>query len=104
MNRIILAAVAALSVAAVAAPATAAINARGLNHDRLIDAGVRSGKLTPAEARTLRAEQNAIERQKRRFERDGNYSRREKAIIHDQQDAAGRHIDRLKANNRFVRK
>lgn len=100
MNKTLTAIVAALSLAAVAAPAGAAINARGLNHDRLIDAGERSGKLTRAEARTLRAEQNAIERKKRRFERDGNYTRREKAIIHDQQEAAARHIDRLKANGR----
>ena len=90
--------IAALAGLALAVPAAASINARGLNHNRLIDAGVRSGKLTRAEARILRDEQTRIEYKKDRFERDGNYTRREKQIIHDHQDAAARHIDRLKNN------
>ena len=100
MNKTLLILTAALSAATLVAPAAAAINARGLNHIRLIDAGARSGKLTRAEARTLRAEQRQIERHKRRFEADGRYSKREKAVIHSQQDAAARHIDRLKNNGR----
>lgn len=100
MKRTITAIATALSILAVAAPAAAAINARDVNHSRLIDAGERSGKLTRAEARTLRAEQDAIQRNHRRFNRDGNYTRREKATIHDQQDVLARRIDRLKANGR----
>ena len=92
--------IAALAVFALAAPAAASINARGLNHNRLIDAGARSGKLTRAEARILRDEQTRIEFRKDRFTRDGDYSAREKQVIRRQQDAAARHIDRLKNNAR----
>ncbi|KPF78274.1 hypothetical protein IP88_04395 [alpha proteobacterium AAP81b] len=91
---------AAVSIGALAVPATAAVNVRQLNQQRNIDAGLRSGKLTRAEYRQLKAEQRAIERNQARYTRDGFYSAREKAMIHAQQDAAGRHIDRLKANGR----
>ena len=97
MHRTLIAALAAL---AVSAPAAASINARGLNHDRLIDAGARSGKLTRAEARILRDEQTRIEFKKDGFTADGDYSPREKRIIRDHQDAAARQIDRLKRNDR----
>ena len=103
MNKTVTAIVAALSLAAVAAPAGAVVNARQLNQERNIDAGVRSGKLTPREASTLRAEVRAIERQKRAFERHG-YTRVEKARIHTMQDALANRIDRLKMNGRRVAK
>ncbi len=100
MTKTLTAVIAALSLASLAVPAAAAINARQLNQERNIDAGVRSGKLTRAEARTLRAEVDAIERQKERFTMRGGYSAREKQIIHARQDALARHIDRLKMNGR----
>ncbi len=93
--------VAAASVATCSvAPAHAAVNARQLNQERNIDAGVRSGKLTQREARSLRAEVRAIENNKRAYTRDGRYSNREKAMIHDQQAALSNRIDKLKANGR----
>ena len=93
---------AALSLAAVAAPASAAVNARQLNQQRNIDAGVRSGKLTPREATNLRMEVRAIERHKARFTRDGRYTQREKDVIHAQQAALSNKIDRLKHNRRHM--
>lgn len=100
MNRLRTAIVAVIATATLAVPAAAAVNARQLNQYRLIDAGARSGLLTRAEVRTLRAEQRAINRNSERFEADGRYTNRERAIIRDQQEAARRHIDRLKNNGR----
>ena len=74
MNRLIIAMAAAASVATCAVPAAAQVNARQLNQERNIDAGVRSGKLTPREAATLRSEVRAIEYQARKFKRDGRYN------------------------------
>lgn len=92
--------VAAVAMLGVSMPAAAAVNARQLNQQRNIDAGVRSGKLTYREARTLRMDVKAIERNKRAYTRDGRYSNREKARIHAQQEALSNKIDRLKANGR----
>ena len=101
MNRFLAATAAAMALATLAAPASAAVNARQLNQYRNIDAGLRSGKLTRAEVTTLRAEQHAIERAAERFKFSGRtYTDREKAKIHAMQDAAARHIDRLKHNAR----
>lgn len=100
MKRTLTALAAALSVVAMAAPASAAVNARQLNQERNIDAGVRSGKLTSREATNLRMEVRAIERQKARYSRDGRYTQREKDAIHAQQAALSNKIDRLKANGR----
>jgi hypothetical protein len=47
-------------VASGAAMAAAPVNVRQLNQERRIDAGVRSGKLTAAEAARLRAQQASI--------------------------------------------
>lgn len=91
MNRLMLAATAALMAIGTTAPAAAAVNARQIDQQRLIDAGARSGKLTPREVRTLKAEQRAIQRQKNRFARDG-YSRSEKRRIHAMQDVAEANI------------
>ncbi len=100
MKRTLTAIAAALSVAALAAPATATVNARQLNQERNIDAGVRSGKLTPREAANLRGEVRAIERQYNHFRRDGRYTQHEKDIIHSRQAALSTKIDRLKHNGR----
>lgn len=100
MKKLVATCAAVIAMASLTAPATAAVNARQLNQQRNIDAGLRSGKLTRAEYNTLKTEQRLIERNQRRLARDGNYSRRDKAAIHAQQDAAARNIDRLKANRR----
>ena len=100
MNRTLATIAAALSVATLAVPATAAVNARQLNQQRNIDAGVRSGKLTPREAAKLRMEVRAIERQYDRFKRDGRYTQGEKDIIHSRQAALSARIDHFKSNGR----
>ncbi|WP_419815022.1 hypothetical protein [Glacieibacterium sp.] len=100
MNMKLTALVAAVISVGVAVPAAAAVNARQLNQERNIDAGLRSGKLTRGEARTLKSEIRAIEFQKAKFERDGHYTKREKAIIHRRQDAVAHRMDRLKSNGR----
>ena len=104
MNKTLTAIAAALSLAVVAAPATAAINSRQLNQERNIDAGVRSGKLTPHEAQTLRAEQRHIENTKHRLKRHNGYGDRDEREIHRMQDQAARNIDRLKYNGARVAK
>ena len=100
MNKPLFAAIAGLALLSVAAPAAAAVNARQLNQQRLIDAGVRSGKLTPHEASVLRNEQRSIERAKgmAKMRHNGRYTAAAERRIHAMQDAAERHIQRLKYN------
>ena len=101
MNRTLAAFAAALSIAVVAAPASAAVNARQLNQQRNIDAGLRSGKLTQGEYNRLKDEQRMISRAEHRFQRSGGrYTEAEKQQVHAMQDAAARHMDRLKHNGR----
>lgn len=100
MLKTLYAAAGALALFAVAAPSVAAVNVRQLNQERRIDAGVRSGKLTRHEARVLKSEQRLIARQKARLKarHGGHLTRAQKARIHARQDAANRHIVRLKHN------
>lgn len=100
MNKFLLTATAALLAVTVAMPAAAAVNARQVAQRNSIDAGVRSGKLTPYEARVLRQEQNLITRAKVRTKdrHGGNLTDNAEKRIHDMQDAAERHINRLKSN------
>lgn len=102
MNKFLLAATAAVMAVGVALPAVAAINARQINQRRQIDAGVRSGKLTAHEARVLRQEQDLITRSKlhTKDRKGGHLTAMDKKRVHDMQDAAARHIDRLKHNGR----
>ncbi len=100
MNKFFLAATAALMTVAVAGPAAAAINARQVAQRTSIDAGVRSGALTAHEARTLRQEQDLITRAKlhTKARHGGHMSAMNTKRVHDMQDAAARHIERLKHN------
>lgn len=100
MNKFFLAATAAVMAAGVALPAAAAINARQIEQRNSIDAGVRSGTLTHREAAKLRQEQDLITRAKLHTKdaKGGHLSKMDKKRIHDMQDAAARHIDRMKHN------
>ncbi len=100
MNKLFLAAATA-AFALVAVPAAAAVNARQVDQRRSIDAGVRSGKLTAHEAAKLRTEQNLITRAKvdAKARHNGHLTAHDEKRIHDMQDAAARHIDRLKHNS-----
>jgi hypothetical protein len=62
--------------------------------------GVRSGALTAREARLLTREQVRIERHECRAKADGVVTRRERARLHAELNAASRHIYRLKHNPR----
>ncbi len=88
-----------LAIASVAAPASAAVNVRQLNQQRGIDAGLQSGALTRREYNVLKEEQRNIVRAKLRYQASGGrYTQREKNALHAMQDAADRHINRLKDN------
>jgi len=102
MNKLFLAATAALMTVGVALPAVAAVNARQVDQRRRIDAGVRSGKLTPHEARVLRQEQDLITRYKihGKDRHGGHQTQADRKRLHNMQDAAERHLDRLKYNHR----
>jgi hypothetical protein len=65
-----------------------------------IKEGIHSGELTRKEARVLRREQRNIRRMKRHFVRDGRISRHERRVLKRRYARAGRHIYRLKHNNR----
>lgn len=58
--------------------------------------GVKSGELTKAERRALKAEQRHIRRTKRRAKANGVVTPREKKAIQRKQNRANRHIRRQK--------
>lgn len=93
----------ALGVAVGGASAAAAldkpVNARQLNQERRIDAGVRSGKLTQAEAARLKAQQSSIrgEEAQMRAANGGKLTEHDKKLIHARQDSANAGI--LKQKN-----
>jgi hypothetical protein len=76
------------------------INARQVNQERRIDAGVRSGKLTHAEAAKLRAQQASISRYERqlRAAHGGKLSAYDEHLVHARQDAANAAILKKKDN------
>lgn len=84
----------------VTAQAATPINARQLNQERRIDAGVRSGKLTHAEASRLRAQQSEIRRYaaQLRARHHGKLTDRDEHLIHARQDAANAAILKKKDN------
>ena len=100
MNKFVLAATVAALAAGVAMPAAAAVNARQIAQRNSIDAGIRGGRISPHEARTLRQEQNLITRAKLRMKahNGGHMTDADTKRLHDMQDAAERHINRLKHN------
>ena len=91
----------ALTLGSVGA-AQAAVNARQLNQQRRIDAGTRSGKLSPREAASLKAEQRSISNQEARMRarHHGHLTARDKQIIHARQERANHDILAKKHNAR----
>ena len=79
-----------------------AANLRQLNQERRIDAGVRSGKLTPHEAATLRAQQHSISREKQvmKASHGGHLTRRDRAMLHARQERANHRI-LMNKHNRY---
>jgi hypothetical protein len=80
--------------AAGAAQAEMPVNARQVNQERRIDAGVRSGKLTRAEAARLKREQAEIKRYEDglRAAHGGKLTEHDKMLVHARQDAANARI------------
>ena len=62
--------------------------------------GVRSGELTARETLRLGKQQVSINRQKRHFKADGNFTKRERLAVHKRQHRASKNIYRKKHNNR----
>ena len=98
MRTSLIAALAAMLGAATLAPAVAQVNVRQANQERRIDAGNRSGKLTAAESRQLKAQQRAIARltARLRAQHGGKLTRADKRMIHDRQAEADRAISHQK--------
>ena len=75
------------------------------NEHRRIHNGVRSGALTPGEARTLRAEQRNIQRDHMRYKRnDGHISPRERKHLRHERQKASKRIHHYKHNSRVRHK
>jgi hypothetical protein len=98
MKKLILAFVAAGAAIGGVTTATAAINAKQINQQRLIDAGHRSGKLTHSERAQLKAQQRSIAAQERRMRarHNGRLTAQNKRVLHALQRQAGRDIEREK--------
>ena len=70
----------------------AGINKKQHNQQKRIAQGISSGELTGREAVRLKKEQMQIARKERIFKSDGNFTRRERAILNHDLKRASRHI------------
>ncbi|MEY2830567.1 MAG: hypothetical protein RIQ33_2425 [Bacteroidota bacterium] len=68
------------------------------NQHQRIHQGVNSGEITPAEKQRLANEQKRIRMEKRIAKADGRFSKKEKAIIHREQQHASKDIYEAKHN------
>jgi hypothetical protein len=102
MRMLMLIAVAATLFASIAAAqnATPRVDRREARQHVRIAQGVRSGQLTPAEARRLRHGQRHIGRMERRAKADGVVTTRERRRMNQAQNHQSRAIRRLKHNER----
>lgn len=88
-----------LSAPAQANPHDPGVNARQHHQQQRIGQGVRSGELTPAEARRLEREQRLLRQEERRYKADGHLSRAERADLHRDLNRSSRHIYNEKHDN-----
>jgi hypothetical protein len=65
-----------------------------------IQQGIKSGKLTPGEAKRLEAQQGRIQSTEDRMKADGNLTKAHRAKLTRMQNRASRNIYRKKHNNR----
>lgn len=98
MHKPIMAMLAATLAIGTALPAAGQINIRQANQERRIDAGHRSGKLTYAESRRLKAQQRSIQRLSARLraQHHGHLTAADKRMVHDRQAEADRAITHQK--------
>ena len=97
-----LALVTTLAGVASAGTATPRINHRRVVQRARIRQGVRSGELTPREARHLRKGERHIARMERRAKADGQVTPRERARLNRAENRQSRRIYRLKHNGRSI--
>ena len=76
------------------------IEQREINQGKRIEQGVNSGRLTPAEAGRLDAQQARIKQREERMKSDGNLTPAERRALTRQQNRASRNIYRKKHNLR----
>ena len=74
----------------------------GLNQKQRIEDGIKSGELTPEEARRLEAEQMKLREIEENVRSDGKVTPREREIVKSKREKASRHIKRLKNNPKDV--
>lgn len=74
----------------------------GLNQKQRIEEGIKSGELTPEEARRLEAEQMKLREIESNVQSDGKVTPREREIVKSKRENASRHIKRLKNNPKDV--
>jgi len=94
--------VAALAVTSIAQAQThtPVIDARQRHQEHRINKGVRSGELTRGEATRLRANENAISREKRMVKADGRVTHNERHNLRRDENINSRAIRRAKHNRR----
>lgn len=92
-----------LSAPVQARPHDPGVNARQHHQQQRIGQGVRSGDLTRGEARRLEREQRHIRHEERRYKSDGVLTVAERKDLHQDMNAASRHIyqERHDAERRF---
>ncbi|MBL57183.1 MAG: hypothetical protein CMP61_08350 [Flavobacteriales bacterium] len=79
---------------------TKKVNQRQKNQTTRIAKGAKSGELTKKETKQLARQQRDIRKTKRNAKADGVVTRKERAVIHQKQNAANRNIKRKKNNSR----
>ncbi len=94
--------VTAFALPAIAQTATPNINQTQRNQENRIINGLRSGELTPNEARQLQAREQAIQGQKQAAKADGVVTPRERQQLKRAQAKASEAIQRKKQNQRHM--
>jgi hypothetical protein len=79
---------------------TPVINQRQHNQNRRINKGVSKGQLTRHEARSLRADENKISRDKRAAKADGRVTRTERRHLRREENRTSRAIRRDRHNDK----
>jgi hypothetical protein len=87
-----LAALMAVTSAAVAAERDPGVNRRQADQHARIQQGVRSGQLTHQEAKSLRSEQRSIRQEERKDKADGKMTAAERKDLHKDQKQASKNI------------
>jgi hypothetical protein len=77
------------------------IERREWRQEHRIDHGIRSGRLTPREARRLMAQQHRIRWEKQRMMSDGHFTARERMRLHHHMNMANRDIWRMSHNGNY---